>query len=270
MTKPWWLALLMAAGCAAQQKNPFGDDPKAVEAGRLIFRLQCSPCHGKTGDTGHAPDLTLGSYRVGNTDMDIYRIVANGAQGTEMPDFLAHLGGENVWRVVSYLRSISRHDAVKTTGNLAAGQALYQGKGNCAMCHIIGGKGGAMGPDLSSVGRNRSLTYLRASLVDPSAALTPGYTTVKVVTEDGKTITGTQRGWGNFSVQLMDITGKFYSFERDEVKSAERSFTSLMPAYNNLSDSEVNDLLAYLNTLGAAKSSASPARTGEGEDPHKQ
>jgi len=215
MTKPCWLALLMAAGCAAQQKNPFGDDPKAVEDGRLIFRLQCSPCHGKTGDTGHAPDLTVGSYRVGDTDMDIYRIVANGAPGTEMPDFLARLGSENVWRVVSYLRSIARH-TVKNTGNAAAGQALYRGKGNCAMCHMLDGKGGPMGPDLSSVGRNRSLTYLRASLVDPSAALTPGYATVKVVTNDGKTITGTQRGWSNFSVQLMDISGKFYSFERDE------------------------------------------------------
>lgn len=270
MKPRWWLALVLAAGAAAQPKNPFGNDPKAVEDGRLIFRLRCAACHGKTGDTGHAPDLTLGSYHVGDTDADIYRIVANGAQGTEMPDFLARLGSENVWRVVAYLHSIKAHPTPPNHGNAAAGKAFYLGKGNCTLCHMIGGQGGRMGPDLSAVGRNRSPTYIKASMVDPSAALTPGYNTITVVTRDGKAIQGTQRGWSNFSVQLMNISGKFYSFERDEVKSAERSVDSLMPSYKDLSESDLNNLLAYLGTLGAAPSGSSPARTGEGEDPHRQ
>lgn len=269
MKRHWWLALILTGAAMAQQKNPFGNDPKAVEDGRLIFRLRCAACHGKTGNTGHAPDLTLGSYHVGDTDADIYRIIANGAQGTEMPDFLARLGNENVWRVVTYLRSIATREPMKNNGNAAAGKTLYLGKGNCTLCHMIDGKGGRVGPDLSAVGRNRSPNYIKAALIDPSAALTPGYNTIKVVTKDGKTISGTQRGWSNFSVQLMDVGGKFYSYERDELKSADRSFDSLMPSYKNLSDSEVNNLLAYLGSLVGAGQSGTPARTGEGEDPHK-
>jgi putative heme-binding domain-containing protein len=270
MRKHGALLLLLAAACVAQQKNPFGNNPQAVEDGRLIFRLRCAACHGKTGNTGHAPDLTLGIYHNGDTDADIYRIVANGSQGTEMPDFLARLGSENVWRVVSYLRSIARHDGGGLRGNAAAGKQLYFGKGNCAMCHMVDGKGGMMGPNLSAVGRTRSPSYMRTALVDPNATLTPGFATITVVTKDGKTIKGTQRGYSNFSAQLMDVSGKIYSFERDEVKSMERSYDSLMPSYKNLSETEVDNLLAYLGSLGTLQASSSAARTGEGEDAHKQ
>jgi putative heme-binding domain-containing protein len=264
------MLLALAFVAAAQQNNPFANDAKAVEDGRLIFRLRCAACHGKTGNTGHAPDLTLGSYHVGDTDADIYRIVANGAQGTEMPDFLARLGTENVWRVVAYLRSIAHHDPMRSRGDPAAGKTLYMGKGNCTLCHMIDGKGGRVGPDLTAVGRNRSPSYIRASLVDPNAALTPGYNTIKVVTKDGKSLSGTQRGWSNFSVQFMDVAGNFYSFEREELKSADRNFDSLMPSYKNLSEGDLDNLLAYLDSLVGAQQGGSPARTGEGEDPHKQ
>ena len=71
-------------------------------------------------------------------------------------------------------------------------------------------------------------------------------------------------------MQLIDVGGNFYSFERDEVKSADRTYDSLMPSYKSLSDGEVNDLLAYLGSLTGAAQGGAQAQASGSEDPHKQ
>ena len=112
-----------------------------------------------------------------------------------------------------------------------------------------------MGPDLTRVGRTRSLKYLRESVVSPNADLTPGYNTVTVVTRDGKKIVGVQRGFDNFSAQLMDARENYYSFLKSDVNSINREFRSLMPdTYSKLfSAAELNDMVAYLSGLGAKR-----------------
>jgi hypothetical protein len=61
-----------------------------------------------------------------------------------------------------------------------------------------------------------------------------------------------QKGFDNFSAQLMDVSGKYYSFMKDEVASVKRQDRSLMPSnYERLfSTRELDDLMAYLATLG--------------------
>ena len=105
-----------------------------------------------------------------------------------------------------------------------------------------------MGPDLSRAGRQRSYAYLRESISSPDADITPGFATITVVTRAGQKITGVQRGFDNFSAQFVDMSGKFYSFDKSEVASIQREFRSLMPANygRTLTPAEMNDLLAYL------------------------
>jgi cytochrome c oxidase cbb3-type subunit III len=246
------LLLTLAAFCSAQPaKNPFAKDAQAAETGRAMFRIYCAPCHGIQARGGRGPDLTRGTYFAGESDSDLYRIIANGVPGTEMPSFSDQMDEETIWRLVTYIRSSTRHDAAVVTGNAAAGEKLFWGKGGCGQCHRVGTKGGRLGPDLTREGRQRTLEYLRESVVSPNEDLTPGYATVKVVTRDGKTITGVQKGFDNFSAQLMDANEKFYSFEKDNVASIQREFRSLMPdTYGKLfTPAELNDLLAYLITL---------------------
>ena len=199
------ILLLTFAAAAAAQTNPFAADPKAPEAGRGIFRIYCSPCHGLRGEGVRAPDLTRGVYAGGDSDAALFAVIANGAQGTEMPAFLERLSSaENIWKVVSYIRSIARRDTDSLKGDAARGEKLFWGKGGCGACHRVSGKGGRIGPDLSRIGRERSLAYLRTSVVKPNDEISPGYATVTVVTRDGRTISGVQRGYDNFSAQLMD------------------------------------------------------------------
>src|SRR5258708_5767621 len=244
------IALFIAAMCRAQSTSPLAGDPQAAETGRWTFRVLCAPCHGIHADGGRGPDLTRGTYSVGDQDKDLYGAIARGIPGSEMPAYGDRLDADGVWRLVSYVRSVARHDSEIIQGDASAGEKAFWGKGACGQCHRVGSKGSGIGPDLTRVGRQRSLKYLRASVVTPDSDITPGYGTVKVVQKDGKTISGVERSLDNFSVQLIDLSGKYHSFVREDVTSITREQRSLMPSYEKvLTPSEMDDLLAYLVSL---------------------
>ncbi len=244
------LAFFLASFANAQ--NPLQNDPAAADTGRGVFRIYCSPCHGIRAQGARGPDLTQTLGASGKSDDDLFRIISTGSPGTEMPGFADSLDDENRWHTISYLRSIAKQQPAQVAGNAAAGRDLYWGKGGCPACHRIASKGGRLGPDLSRIGSARSAWYLRESVVAPSADITPGYNTIAVVQKDGKKITGVERGYDNFTAQLMDTTEEFHSFEKADVVSVKRESRSLMPdTYGKLlSAAELDDLLAYLTSLG--------------------
>ena len=83
---------------------------------------------------------------------------------------------------------------------------------------------------LTRVGRERSLDYLREKLLDPSKSITPGYHTIAVTLRDGRVIRGVEKGFDDFSAQLLDVNRQFHSFRKEEVASMKREEQSLMPA----------------------------------------
>jgi putative heme-binding domain-containing protein len=238
----------VAAVCLAQETNPLASDPKAAEVGRWSFRIYCAPCHGIHADGGRGPDLTLGTYTAGDRDIDLFRVISRGVPGTEMAAYGGRVEDEGIWRMVAYIKSVARHDNSNVPGDAGAGQKIFWGKGGCGACHRIAAKGSGPGPDLTRVGRQRSVAYLRTSIVNPDADVTPGYGTVTVITRDGKTIVGVEKNYDNFSAQLVDLSGRYYSFLREDVTSMKREPRSLMPSsYGRLlSESEIDDLLAYM------------------------
>jgi len=243
--------LLLPAAAFAQAKNPFAADAKAIEAARGSFRIYCSPCHGIQAEGGRGPDLTMGRYSVGDEDAALFRVISEGAQGTEMPDFDLRLGSDQIWRLVAYIRSVATRSPPKLEGDRREGEKLFWAKGACGQCHRVDARGGRMGPDLTLAGRQRSLAYLRQSIVDPNAELTAGSNTVIVTLRDGRKISGVQRGFDGFSAQLLDVSDNFHSYFRSDVASIERQFRSLMPDnYGKLfAHRQVDDLLAYLVSL---------------------
>jgi putative heme-binding domain-containing protein len=251
-----FVAMAVAAGLGQTPKtNPLGGDARAAEEGRVAFRGSCSLCHGIKGEGGRGPDLTISAYASGNSDSDLYNIISNGVTGTEMPGFATRFESDDIWRLVSYVRSIAGSSSSRITGNAANGERLFWNKGQCGQCHMVGGRGKRMGPELTLVGRQRSAAYLRESVVNPGADLTPGYPTITVVTKDGKRIVGAQRSYDDFSVQLMDASETFYSFQKSDVTSITQEYKSLMPnSFNRLfSEPELNDLVAYMASLRGAR-----------------
>jgi mono/diheme cytochrome c family protein len=104
------IVLFIVATCRAQSTNPLAGDPQAAETGRRTFRILCAPFHGIHADSGRGPDLTRGIYSVGDQDKDLYGAIARGIPSSEMPAYGDRMDADAVWRLVSYIRSVARHE----------------------------------------------------------------------------------------------------------------------------------------------------------------
>ena len=95
--------------------------------------------------------------------------------------------------VVAYLRNMATirrwrgADVLRGVGDAARGKALFEGKGQCATCHRVNGKGPRLAPDLSDVGATRPLPELHQALLDPNATMRAGNRSFRAVTKDGAT-----------------------------------------------------------------------------------
>ncbi|HEY3835529.1 MAG TPA: c-type cytochrome [Bryobacteraceae bacterium] len=250
-----FLVALILVPVATAQINPMAGNTAAIDVGKGNFRLYCSPCHGIHAQGGRGPDLTRGYFAAGETDADLFRVVSNGVEGTEMESYSSQFNSDMIWRLIAFIRSVAKVTRGEVPGNAQHGREIFLGKGGCVSCHAVEGQGGDIGPSLSRVGRERSLGFLREKLLTPSRSLTPGYSTVAVTLRDGKTIRGVNKGYDDFSAQLLDVNKHFYSFRREEVLSMSREDQSLMPAdyAQKLTTDEQTDLLAYLASLGVTK-----------------
>jgi cytochrome c oxidase cbb3-type subunit 3 len=254
----------------AQDKNPFAGDAKAAKVGESQFRANCAFCHGLGArGGGRGPDLTRAQKRHGNSDAGLYRTINEGVPGTAMPPNGATQQGvgmteEEIWQVITYIRSVEKKTDATSVGNATHGKELFQGTAGCSTCHMIQGKGGRIGPDLSTTGSARSTEYLVESVRQPSKRLAQGiseamkefsqeYETVTVVTADGTKFMGVVLNEDHFTLQMMDTRENLHLFEKDKLKSLEKSRESLMPAYDQkmLSDKDLQDVVAYLLLVGA-------------------
>jgi cytochrome c oxidase cbb3-type subunit III len=261
---------LLVCPIAAQTRNPLSTDPRAAKAGEFEFRINCALCHGLGArGGGRGPDLTRAQKRHGDSDGDLFRNISQGIPGTVMPANGTNGQGvgmtdEEIWQIITYLRSIQVKAPSKNLGNGAHGKQLFYGDANCSTCHMVEGKGGRVGPDLTSVGGSRTVESLVESVRKPSQRLAWGlteptkefaqqYETVTVVTPDGEEIKGVALNEDSFSLQLMDITERIHLFEKDKLRSITKSRKSLMPSYDTgtLSDRDLNDIITYLLAEGA-------------------
>jgi cytochrome c oxidase cbb3-type subunit 3 len=136
----------------------------------------------------------------------------------------------------------------RVSGDIDKGRQVYQRSG-CAGCHRIGQEGSLFGPDLTRIGAGRSSEYIRESLVNPSADIPEEYGGVAVVTRDGRRVQGVRINEDTFSVQLRDASQQFRMFQKDQVKEVVQETKSLMPSYASMDKTDLQNLLAYLDSL---------------------
>ena len=106
----------------------------------------CSACHGDTGKGGRGPDLTTGDWKHGGSDEDLMRNITKGIPGTQMPAI--PLPDADARAIVAHLRTLSASGVDMISGDASAGRGVFTAK--CASCHMVGGQGGILGPDLSN------------------------------------------------------------------------------------------------------------------------
>jgi putative heme-binding domain-containing protein len=200
---------------------------------------------------GRGPDLTRAQKKHGNSDADLFRTIHDGVPGTDMPAQMGSIGVEmkdhEIWQVITYLRSV-QVSSQPPAGDAAHGKMLFNGEAKCSTCHMVGGKGGRLGPDLTNVATSRSTQSIVESVRDPSRQLAPGYQTVTATTADGQEIKGFVMNEDLFSLQMMDTSERIRLFGKDKLRSVKKSSVSLMPPYGTtlLSDKDLQDIIAYL------------------------
>jgi cytochrome c oxidase cbb3-type subunit III len=275
MVGRWLVAILGVlflgrAAQAADQRNPLAGDPKAAKAGEYEFRINCALCHGlgaKGG--GRGPDLTRARKKHVHSDADMFQVISGGIPGTAMPANGTNGQGvgmtdREIWQIITYIRSQEVKAAAKPLGNAAHGKQLFYGDANCSLCHMVEGKGGRLGPELTSVGGSRTPEALIDAVRNPSRRLAAGlteatkefpqeYESVTAVTADGKQIKGVTLNEDSFSVQIMDTSEQIHLLEKDKLKSFEKRRESAMPKYNpdTLSDKDLEDIVTFLSSVGA-------------------
>jgi len=234
---------------APAEKNPF-DTPRDAELGRMTFitRGGCSYCHSNDGTGGRGANLTLGEYRFGGSDAELFETIRNGIPGSDMPPTRGP--DQDIWQLVAFVKRLgSQGLEERAPGDPIAGKSVYDAKG-CASCHTIHQQGAVVGPDLTRVGRRRSLKYLEESIVSPEADLPLAYRAVRVVTDSGVVVTGVRLNEDDISIQLRDMSGNLRAFLKDKIKEIRRDKPSLMPSYRTaLGKQEIEDLVAYLSSL---------------------
>jgi len=262
--------VLMGAGQPAIGQNPLAGDAKAAKAGEYEFRINCALCHGLGAHGGgRGPDLTRAVKKHTHSDAEMFQVISNGIPGTAMPANGTNGQGvgmtdEEIWQIITYIRSQEVKAPAQAVGNSSHGRDLFYGDANCSVCHIVEGKGGRLGPELTGVGGSRTREAIIDSVRNPSRRLAWGlteatkefpqeYESVTVVTADGKQIKGVTLNEDSFSVQIMDASEQIHLLEKDKLRSFQKSRQSAMPVYGAdiLSDKELADIVAYLISVGA-------------------
>lgn len=242
--------LVLIVGQAALAQQHAGQYEQVdIEFGAQLYASHCITCHGENGDLQPAINLRSGQFPHANNDRELTDVIRDGIAGTAMA--ANNYNDSELAALVAYVRNIGtvNLDSI-AIGDAARGRAIYEGKGECRSCHRIAGVGPRIAPDLTNIGATRTAATLQRVLVDPTEALVPINRQVRIITNDGKVISGRRLNEDTFTVQLIDDQQKLVSLEKSRLREFSITTSSAMPSYaTTLSDSERADLLAYLLSL---------------------
>jgi DMSO reductase family type II enzyme heme b subunit len=168
-----FLMLAVAAGLLMLALNPVMAKDGDGEKGEAVYNKRCLQCHGEEGD-GLGPaaerlnppprDFTLGLYKIKSSafdadlpnDDDLFRMVRDGMPGTAMPGWEDMLSEQDMWDVITYIKSFAELEGkpegqidygaqIKTSvESIAIGNKLFHDGDRCSECHGVEGKGDAI------------------------------------------------------------------------------------------------------------------------------
>src|SRR5436190_8215782 len=248
--------------------NPFLGNAQALSEGETLYNQKCTTCHGSGGGGGEiGPAIVSGDRMdIGASDAQTFNIIKNGVPGTPMTP--QRLPDTDIWKIVTYIHAL-RGTAIDNPlpGDVAHGEAVFWGKGQCGTCHMLSGKGGLTAPDLSNIaGVRKSSSIVDALTKQQHRVYGSGgahlrtlptmdsYLPVYVTTADGKTIDGVLLNEDSYSLQMIGNDQQLHSFDKSKLRKVAVETRSLMPTdYDKrLTPAEFKDLMAFLTRQGTA------------------
>ncbi len=174
--------------------------------------------------------------------------LALSAKGKQPPSSLAALLTKRPVKTADWVQQVG------SGGDPASGRRIFYhiNSAGCYKCHTVNGRGGRVGPDLSTIARTMNRKKLAESILEPSREIAPQFVNWTVVTTSGKVHNGLileedREG----RIRIGDAEGKIVELAADQVEERKPQKTSVMPdkLIDRLTVGELRDLLAYLETL---------------------
>jgi putative heme-binding domain-containing protein len=218
-----------------------------IQNAKSIFAATCSGCHGLDGTgTQRAPNIVSNPQVEKLSPEELHRIISHGVPGAGMPAFES-LGNPTITSLVSYLRSLQGNSrATSLPGDPKRGEELFFGSGQCGSCHMVAGRGGFIGPELTSYGQIHTAEKIKQAINDP-AQRDSIRKVITAVTSEGE-FRGVVLNEDNFSLQLQSLDGAFHFFSKSDLKAIHTEQGSIMPSdYEfKLTAAQLDDVVSYL------------------------
>lgn len=140
-------------------------------------------------------------------------------------------------------------ELVGSGGDVDAGRRVFF-RTTCANCHAYQGRGASTGPDLSTLAGQTTRRRVLESILQPSKEMGPMYVPWRVLTVDGRLLTGLKldRPGVGQSLRFQGADGGFFEVPLEDIERQEPARQSVMPTglENGMSLAELRDLLAFL------------------------
>ena len=130
-------------------------------------------------------------------------------------------------------------------GATAKGREVFERL--CAQCHLAGGLGKNVGPDLTSIS-HRSVEDILYNILDPNMAINPVYAHYQVETKGGDLLAGILMSESPEAVTILQANEIKAAVPRAEIATMRSTGTSLMPEglEAGVTPQEMRDLIAFL------------------------
>lgn len=135
-------------------------------------------------------------------------------------------------------------------GNIHHGEEIFKER-ICATCHSVDGSEDLLGPDLVGIAALLSNEEILESIENPNKNIKTGFDQSIITKKDGKAISGRIVTANDKEITIMITGNELIKIKSENIKSREMIKSSLMPPglLSGLTDSEINDLLGYLQSL---------------------
>jgi putative heme-binding domain-containing protein len=136
-------------------------------------------------------------------------------------------------------------------GSVTDGRMIFQYNSTvqCVRCHIVGGEGTMVGPNLKGVASRLSREQLLQALIEPSARIAPGYGSTNFVLTDGQEVTGAIISETAEEIQLKTNDAEPLRIAVSRIKSRENLPSGMPPMGSLMSKREIRDVVEYLSSL---------------------
>jgi len=142
--------------------------------------------------------------------------------------------------------------AARANGDARRGAGVFNvATSGCTSCHKVGGAGGAVGPELTTIAKCLTAEEIVESLYWPARAVKPEYRAYAFTLVDGRVLQGIVKEETVDGTTLVDATGKTHRIAAADIEER-TDVGSLMPAnvFTSLAAADRRDLVRYLLELG--------------------